>query len=101
MYCKVFVMKHDESTDVRLLSRIAKINPGLKTITIPKNVQIGNRRWGRIDFLCHYCNYHLVRPDGVILSNSPAAAKEREKRDKQAKREEKANKRKQDKFARR
>lgn len=94
-------MKHDESTDVRLLSRIAKINPGLKTIIIPTSIPIGNRRWGRIDFLTHYCGYHLVRPDGVILSNSPAATKEREKRDKKAKREEKANKRRQDKFTRR
>lgn len=94
-------MKHDEANDVRLLSKVAKINPSDKTITIPTNAIIGNKRWGRIDFLCHYCGYHLVRPDGVILSNAPTAAKEREKRDKQAKREEKANKRKQDKFARR
>lgn len=94
-------MKHDESTDVRLLSRIAKINPVLKTIIIPETTQIGNRRWGRIDYLTHYCGYHLVRPSGTIMSNAPSAAKERAKRDKQAKREEKANKRKQDKFARR
>ena len=94
-------MKHDESTDVRLLSRVAKINPSLKTITIPKNIQIGNRRWGRIDFLTHYCGYHLVRPDGVIMSNAPTAEKERKRRAKQEERENNARKRKQDKYARR
>lgn len=93
-------MKHDESTDVHLLSKIAKINPSNKTISIPTNVPIGNKRWGRIDFLTHYCGYHLVRPDGVIMANTANAAKLREERDKKAKREQKANKRKQDKFAR-
>lgn len=93
-------MKHDESTDVRLLSKVAKINPSNKTISIPTNVPIGNKRWGRIDFLTHYCGYHLVRPDGVIMANTTNAAKLREERDKKAKREQKANKRKADKYAR-
>lgn len=90
-------MKHDEANDVRLLSKVAKINPSNKTITIPTNAIIGNKRWGRLDFLCHHCGYHLIRPDGAIMNNTP----ERERRDKQAKREEKAAKRKQDKFAKR
>ena len=76
-------MKHDENKDVRLLSKIAKVNQGSKTITIPTSVQIGNKRWGRIDFLVNYCGYHLVRPDGIIMSNAPSAEKERKKRDKQ------------------
>ena len=94
-------MVHDEAKDVRLLSRICKINPATRVITINRSQIIGNKRWGRLDYLCNYCGYRVVYSDGVIMSNAPSAAKEREKRDKQAKREEKANKRKQDKFARR
>lgn len=75
-------MKHDEAKDLRLISKIAKVNPGNKTITIPTSINIGNKRWGRIDFLTHYCGWHLVRPDGTILSNSPAAEERRSKREK-------------------
>lgn len=58
-------MVHDENKDVRLLSKIARINQGNKSIIIRRDQVIGNKRWGRIDFLCHYCGYHLVREDGV------------------------------------
>lgn len=61
-------MIHDENKDVRLLSQIAKINQGSKSITIRKDQIIGNKRWGRIDFLCHYCGYHLVREDGAVVT---------------------------------
>ena len=93
-------MKHDEAKDVRLLSKIAKINQSNKTIIIPENAIIGNKRWGRIDFLTHYCGYHLARPSGAIINNAPIAEKERTHRDKQEKREFKAQKRKQDKIVR-
>lgn len=59
-------MVHDENKDVRLLSKIARINQGNKSIIIRRDQVIGNKRWGRIDFLCHYCGYHLVREDGVV-----------------------------------
>lgn len=59
-------MIHDENKDVRLLSKIAKINQGNKSIIVKRDQIIGNKRWGRIDFLCHYCGYHLVREDGVV-----------------------------------
>ena len=74
-------MKHDEAKDVRLLSKVAKVDVSNKIITIPANIVIGNKRWGRLDFLCHYCGYHLVRPDGTIMSNSPAAEERRSNRD--------------------
>lgn len=74
-------MKHDEATDVRLLSRIAKINQATKSIIVPATQVIGNKRWGRIDFLTHYCGYHLVRPDGTVMSNSPTAKKKRAERE--------------------
>ena len=47
-------MVHDENKDVRLLSKIARINQGNKSIIIRRDQVIGNKRWGRIDFLCHY-----------------------------------------------
>lgn len=78
-------MKHDEAKDLRLISKIAKVNQSNKTITIPTSINIGNKRWGRIDFLCHHCGWHLVRPDGTILSNSPAAEERRSKREKDTK----------------
>ena len=90
-------MKHDESTDVRLLSRVCKINQGNKSITINRNQIIGNKRCGRLDFLCHYCGYRIVYNDGMIAT----VVNDTKKPDKKAKREEKASKRKQDKFARR
>lgn len=86
-------MKHDEAKDVRLLSKVAKINPIYKTISIPANVPIGNKRWGRLDFLCHYCGYHLVRPDGTILSNAPAAEERRSKREKESSKYKRNNRR--------
>lgn len=63
-------MVHDENKDVRLLSKIAKVNPATKSIVIRRDQIIGNRRWGRIDFLCNHRGYHLVREDGVVANIS-------------------------------
>lgn len=75
-------MKHDEAKDVRLLSKVAKINPSNKTISIPNNAIIGNKRWGRLDFLCHYGGYTLVRPDGAVVNVSLVAEERDNKREK-------------------
>lgn len=83
-------MIHDENKDVRLLSKIAKINSGTKTITIRKDQVIGNKRWGRIDFLCHYCGYHLVREDGIVAT---VVAEKDNKRKKDELKKKKSNKR--------
>ena len=86
-------MKHDEAKDVRLLSKVAKVDVSNKIITIPANAIIGNKRWGRLDFLCHYCGYHLVRPDGTIMSNAPTAEERRSKRDSENKKFKRNNRR--------
>lgn len=52
--------KHDESKDLRLISRIARVNLSDKTIRASKSAIIGNKSWGRIDFLTHYCGWHFV-----------------------------------------
>lgn len=85
-------MIHDENKDVRLLSKIAKINQGTKSIIIRRDQMIGNKRWGRIDFLCHYCGYHLVREDGVVANISVNDDRE-DKRKKDELKKKKSNKR--------
>ena len=52
--------KHDENKDVRLLSRIVKVNTVNKTIKAPKGTLIGIRSWGRIDYLTNYCGYVFI-----------------------------------------
>lgn len=52
--------KHDENKDVRLVSRIAKVNTVNKTIKAPKGTLIGIRSWGRIDFLTNFCGYTFI-----------------------------------------
>lgn len=49
--------KHDENKDIRLISRIAKIDYSTKTIQAPKSTVIGIRSWGRIDFLTRHCGW--------------------------------------------
>lgn len=83
-------MVHDENKDVRLLSKIARINQGNKSIIIRRDQVIGNKRWGRIDFLCHYCGYHLVREDGVVATVIVEGDNKRKKKEESKK---KSNKR--------
>lgn len=52
--------KHDESKDIRLLSSIANFDYATKSIRVHKKTTIGNNRWGRIDYLCHYCGWRFV-----------------------------------------
>lgn len=60
--------KHDENKDLRLVSRIAKIDNSNKTIQAPKSAIIGNTTWGRIDFLTHYCGWTFIWNNDVHIS---------------------------------
>lgn len=60
--------KHDENKDLRLVSRIAKIDNSNKTIQAPKSAIIGNTTWGRIDFLTHYCGWTFIWNNDVHVS---------------------------------
>lgn len=53
--------RHDESKDIKLLSRKMRIDTHNKTIEASKETIIGNTSWGRIDFLTHYCGYTFIR----------------------------------------
>ena len=59
---------HDENKDLRLISRIAKVDYHDKTIQAPKSAIIGNKSWGRIDFLRHYCGWTFIWNNDVRIS---------------------------------
>lgn len=59
---------HDENKDLRLVSRIAKIDYSNKTIQAPKSAIIGNKTWGRIDYLTHYCGWTFIWNNEVSIS---------------------------------
>jgi len=61
-------MKHDESVDLRRVSRIAKIDIQNKLIQITNSTAIGIKTWGRIDFLCNILGYRLIK-SGIIVSD--------------------------------
>lgn len=66
--CCKMSKKHDESKDIRLVSRIAKIDYSNKTIQAPKSAIIGNKTWGRIDYLTHYCGWTFIWNNEVRVS---------------------------------
>lgn len=59
---------HDENKDIRLVSRIAKIDYSNDTIQAPKSAIIGNKTWGRIDYLTHYCGWTFIWNNDVRIS---------------------------------
>ena len=62
--------KQDENKDVRLISRIAKVNTVNKTIKAPKGTLIGIRSWGRIDYLTNHCGYVFIWDSAFIPNTS-------------------------------
>lgn len=58
--------KYDEVSVVRQLSNVGaviEINTVSKVIKVSKNSAIGNGTSGKIDFLTHYCGYHIETVD--------------------------------------
>lgn len=60
---------HDENKDLRLVSRKAKIDYANKTISAPKSALIGNKTWGRIDYLTKYCGWFFIWNNDVHIFN--------------------------------
>ena len=80
--CKM--VKHDENKDLRLISKIAKIDYSNKTIQSPKSAIIGIRSWGRIDYLTHYCGWYFIWNNEVKVvrtSNSDNDSANKRKRE--------------------
>ena len=67
---------HDEAKDIRLVSRIARIDYSNKTIQSPKSAIIGNKTLGRIDFLTHYCGWTFIYNNDVKVSRSSSTGEE-------------------------
>ena len=62
--------KHDENKDLSLFCRIGKINYSNKTLKTSKTTIIGNRMWGRIDFLTHYCGWTFIWDNDIkVVTN--------------------------------
>ena len=61
---------HDESKDIRLLSKTLVVNVYNKTIEANKSQIIGNRRWGRIDFLVNHCGWTFIWNNHVKVKSS-------------------------------
>lgn len=60
--------KYDEVSVVRQLNNVGAvigINPASKVIKVAKNSAIGNGTSGKIDFLSHYCGYHVEIVDAI------------------------------------
>lgn len=97
--CKMSKL-HDENKDLRLVSRIAKIDYSNKTIQAPKSAIIGNKIWGRIDFLTHYCGWYFIWNNEIRVSgrqtssDNDAATKRKRESKKLAKENTLTNKRK-------
>lgn len=80
--------KHDENQDVRILSKKFNVNSVQKQIRASHTQDIGNKTWGRIDFLTHYCGYTLIWGD-VILTKRDYEDSERKDNIKKIKKESK------------
>ena len=61
---------HDESKDIHLLSKALVVNVYNKTIEANKSQIIGNRRWGRIDFLVNHCGWTFIWNNHVKVKSS-------------------------------
>lgn len=60
--------KYDEVSVVRQLNNVGAvigINSASKVIKVAKNSAIGNGTSGKIDFLSHYCGYHVEIVDVI------------------------------------
>ena len=81
--------KHDENKDLRSFSRIGKVSPGDKTLRASKNATIGIHMWGKIDFLTHYCGWHLIWDNnaGVGVSKADDNTQNSARANKKAKKE--------------
>jgi hypothetical protein len=51
--------KARNETPLAYLEKREEVPAGLKYVVLPKNILLGNRAWGKIDFLVNYCGYTL------------------------------------------
>ena len=90
--------KHDENQDVYILTKECKlVINGKKTIYGSKNQVIGNKAWGRIDYLTKYCGYVFIWDNTLVSketqkdSNAKTELKKTKKTIKKARKEHDIN----------
>lgn len=62
-------MKHEESVDLKRISRIAKVNSHEKVIQINTGAIIGIKTWGRLDYLCNILGYRIIK-SGIVIGDN-------------------------------
>jgi len=86
--------KHDESRDLRSVSRIARVDYSNKSIQASKSATIGIHMWGKLDYLTKYCGWHFfwnndvgtfIQNDDVPTTSKKKVKKEHELTDKRNK----------------
>lgn len=60
--------KHDEAKDVTILKRKMYVDTTRKVIECSKSAIVGNKSWGRIDYLTHYCGYVFIWNNDVRIT---------------------------------
>ena len=62
--------KHDESKDLRSISKIGKVSYSNNTITLNRSSIIGIKMWGKLDFLRNYRGWHIIWDNHLIVNKS-------------------------------
>jgi hypothetical protein len=52
--------KARNETPIAFLTKSEEVPTSLKYVVLPKGILLGNRAWGKIDFLVNYCDYTLI-----------------------------------------
>ena len=85
--------KHEENKVIVLLKRTGiNVNQANKTINASKTQTIGNKRWGKIDFLCHYCGYVFIWGDTYLVNQDNYNSSDKKKELREAKKASKQHK---------
>lgn len=61
--------KHDENKCLRIVGTRCKVSLYDKSIEASKSTIIGNKMWGRIDFLVNHCGYRFYWTAGPVSIN--------------------------------
>ena len=52
--------KARKETPIAFLEKREAVPSSLKYVVLPKDILLGNRAWGKVDFLVNYCGYSLI-----------------------------------------
>ena len=62
---------YDEASVLRSISNRVGINYANRILTVDlNNPKIGNGTWGKIDYLCNYCDWMWIKSYGVKVNTN-------------------------------